>query len=218
MGQLIALASTPPLTLLINPQSLTVTYTKKQSYQDRTRTNYLFQSWGEDQPKLSVQGRIGAFVAGSVAASVDASGQRVLSTEAASGVQFATKRDSGAFQNLMNLMTVYRNNAYIYDLVGRSEAHWWIGSIQIEYDQYIYQGQFDSFTYSYSDDRQGGGLEFGFEFTVSAMYDTCQDVSVVPVGSNQQASPLPVGEAPAVYSGEAEGGEGGLLLNPAFRR
>ena len=75
---------------------------------------------------------------------------------------------------------MYRNNGYIYDLLGQSEAHLYIGTVEIEYDQMVYVGNFLNFNYGYDEQRQHGGLSFGFEFLVSFMFDRAQTTSVQP--------------------------------------
>lgn len=175
--QLLQMLNTPPLTLLINPQSLTINHQKKQNYTERSRTNYIFQSWGEEQVKLSVSGKTGAFLVGDPPSNFHtrrASATQIVETATATGVQFASKRDSAAFQNLMNLLLFYRNNGYIYDRLGRSEAHLWIGSIAIDYDQWTYVGNFESFEYAYASEQQNGGIDFSFEFTASRIFDSAQ--------------------------------------------
>lgn len=175
--QLLQMLETPPLTLLVNPQSLTINHQKKQNYTERSRTNYIFQSWGEEQVKLSVSGKTGAFLVGDPPSNFHTrrgSATQITETATATGVQYAAKRDSAAFQNLMNLLLFYRNNGYIYDRIGGSEAHLWIGSIAIDYDQWTYVGNFESFEYGYTSEQQHGGLEFSFEFTASLIFDSAQ--------------------------------------------
>jgi len=164
--QLSAQLNTPPLVLLINPTSLTVDRTKLQQYQDRTRYGYVFQAWGEEQPKLSITAKCGAFVSGG------------------RGVHMASKRDSLAWQNLMNAFHFYRNNGYIYDTVGKSNAHHFVGALSIQYDQWIYYGHMESFSFTMEDTSQQGGIEFSMEFTVSRMLDTApQPFTVLPMKS-----------------------------------
>jgi hypothetical protein len=173
--QLNRMVATPPLTLLVNPQNMSVSRGKKQSYQDRNRFNYIFQSWGEEQVRLSVSGKSAGFVVGSPDGEV-VNGQ----TSTPTGYQWASKADSAAWQNLMNLFTLYRNNAYIYNQLDKSEAHLWVGNIQIMYDQWVYLGQFESFTYSYNESQQHGAIEFSFEFVCSYVSDLSQ-AGVFPV-------------------------------------
>lgn len=194
IAQLRSMLETPALRLLVNPQSITISRRKKQQYQDRNRNGYIFQAWGEDQVRLNVQGRIGAFYAGT---SFLDSGQpqnfqgagavrqgAVNQTRAVSGNQFAAKRDSASWQNLMSLFTVYRNNGYIYDLIGESEAHQWIGMVSITYDQWTYTGQFENFSYGYTEQNMRGGIEFTFDFVASFVTDAAQQpAQVTPIGA-----------------------------------
>ena len=152
--QLQAVLQTPPLVLLINPQSLSISYTKIQQFSDRTRTGYVFHAWGEEQPKMSIEARCGAFISGG------------------KGVQVASKRDSAAWQNLMTAFHLYRNNGYIYDTVGQSLANHFIGALSIRYDQWIYYGHMESFSWTYEEGNQFGGVTFGMEFSISSMMDT----------------------------------------------
>lgn len=192
IAQLRAMLETPPLTLLVNPQSLTINYRKKQQYQDRNRNGYIFQAWGEDQVRLNVQGRIGAFFAGSTFLDsgqpqnfAGRGGRRqgaVTETTSVSGNQFAAKRDSASWQNLMNVLTIYRNNGYIYDEVEGTEAHQWIGMVSITYDQFTYSGHFENFTYGYTEQNMRGGIEFTFDFVASFVTDTAQrNLQVTPI-------------------------------------
>lgn len=198
--QLNRVLDTPPLTLLVNPESLTINYQKKQTYTDRNRFNYIFQSWGEEQVRLSVSGKSAGFVVGAGKINsfdLDGEGQIQIrettqgslktpqETRTVSGYQYASKWDSAAWQNLMGLFSFYRNNGYIYDTGGRprSEAHLFIGNIEITYDQWVYVGQFENFQYNYSEDKQHGAIEFSFEFTASFMFDLSQGGPVEPFDS-----------------------------------
>jgi len=200
LAQVRQMLATPPLTLLINPQNLTVTLTKKQAYQDRARQGLIFQSWGEDLARLSVSGKTGAFYAGT--SSVDAQGQ----TASPSGVQWITRRESSSWHNLASLLLLYRNNGLIYDVLGHSEAHLWVGAIEICYDQMVYQGQFESFQYGFAEDHQGGGLDFSFEFSVSASYDLSQRGPVLPQASTTPSPSDPRWLAPLRPSAAPGGG------------
>ena len=192
LNQVRQMLSTPPLTLLVNPQNLAITYTKKQAYQDRNRHGYIFQSWGEDLPKLSISGKTGAFYAGASSDRVDERGF----TSSPSGVQWINRRDSASWQNLTSLLLIYRNNGIIYDLLGKSQAHQWIGYIEISYDQWIYQGHFESFQYSFTEETQNGGIEFSFEFSVSHIFDVGQRGPVLPQASTTPSASDPRWLAP----------------------
>jgi hypothetical protein len=167
--QLSAIMNAPPLVLLINPSSLSITRTKVQQFSDRSRNGYIFQAWGEEQSTLSITAKCGAFISG------------------ARGVSFASKRDSIAWQNLMNAFHFYKNNGYIYDTVGKSNAHHFVGALSIRYDQWVYYGNMNSFTYAYDESTQNGGIEFSMEFVASQIIDTAQTTYVV----QPMKSPIP---------------------------
>jgi hypothetical protein len=142
--------------------------------------------------KMSVTGRSAGFVAGAGtntrARELAKNNEAVTAakqTSSVSGYQFASKWDSAAWQNLMGLFTFYRNNGYIYDTAGRprSEAHLFIGNIEIAYDQWVYVGNFENFTYQYEEGKQHGAVQFTFEFNVSFMYDRAQGGAVRPINS-----------------------------------
>jgi len=189
--QLQYIVNAPPLTLLVNPDNLSLSFTKIQSYSSRGRNGYIFESWGEEQPTLSISGTTGGFMSGVASAAGNADfGQE--NTSAPSGLQFAAKRDSAAWQNFMSLYTFYRNNGYIYDTLGGSEAHLFIGAIAIDYDQFTYVGSIDSFSYDYDETKQHT-VTFNLEFTVSRMFDWAQSPSVVLPMNSPTASPSSTG-------------------------
>jgi len=194
-NQLERILKVPPLTLFINPTSFQIQYTKIQQYSDRTRFGLIRQEWGEEQPKLTISGRIGAYLTGSPAMadtySMDLfngsnSGMGPAGVSAGlskgstpgqgasnrgTGVQFANKRNSAAWQQLMALFTFYKNNGYIYDNITASNAHHLVGCIAIDYDNWTYIGNMDTFSWGYEEAQQGGGIEFQVAFTVVQMYD-----------------------------------------------
>ncbi len=184
----------PPLTLFVNPNSLSINHSTVQSFTNRTRHGYVFERWGEGQVTLSISGSTGAFVAGnnsataSVVQSTTSGFASITNTEndVPSGVQFASKRDSAAFQQMMKLFHTYMNNGYIYDTVGGSEAHLMVGAIAIDYDQMTYVGNIDSFSYSY-DEGSPHRIEWSMEFTVGRMYDHAEE----PVVVTPQSTPTP---------------------------
>ena len=176
--QLSVSLNTPPLVLLINPQSLTINYSKIQQFGDRSRYGYIFQAWGEEQVKLNITAKCGGFVSGS------------------RGYQFSSKRDSAAWQNWMNMYHFYRNNGYIYDTVGRSFANHFVGALSIRYDNWIYYGHMESFNYTYDETNMNGGMEFQLDFVASSMMDMGPQV----FGVTPMTSPTPSLSDPR-YSG-----------------
>jgi len=184
---------TPPLTLFVNPNTLSINRSSVQQFSNRTRYGKVFERWGQAQVTLSISGSTGAFAAGNPTATAGAvqssagfAGITNSENEVPTGVQFASKRDSAAFQQLMSLFHIYQNNGYIYDTVGGSEAHLFVGSVAIDYDQMTYIGNIDSFEYGYSDENPHR-IEWSMEFTVSRMFDLAEE----PVVVTPQSTPSP---------------------------
>lgn len=191
--QISAIRGTPPLVFLINPQTLQVTTNKIQQFQSRSRHGFIFQAWGEDQPQMAISARIGAYMSGG------------------RGVQFASRRDSAAYQNLMSVVQFYKSNGYIHDTVGRSNAHHHVGSLSIRYDQWVYYGQMQSLSFSNTDtDSQLGGITFEMNFVVSAMLDTAQNVRVV----QPMRSPLPSPSDPRYFGQGAQSARRESVVRP----
>jgi hypothetical protein len=159
--QLQTILNVPPLVLLINPTSMSISYDKIQQLQDRTRYGYVFQAWGEEQPKISISAVCGAFIT------------------QGKGVQYASKRDSASWQNFQNLFHIFKSGGYIYDTIGRSHAHLHIGGISIHYDGIVYTGHIESFNFAYSEDKQNGGMDFSIEFVANSIYDTTQPIASI---------------------------------------
>jgi len=222
--QLETILSTPPLTLLINPTDLSITYAKIHQFQERSRMGYIYQAWGEDQVRLSISGTTGAFFAGAFEYVDPQTGQGTIP----SGAQFATKRNSASFQNLMALFTFYKSAGYIYDTLGKSNAMLGVGALGIDYDGWSYIGHIESFTWGYTEEKPNGGIEFSMEFVASFQLDNKEssysisplDSPIPSVGNYRYGNPAygDVGNQPGNRSlfGDATGstqfstGSGGL--------
>lgn len=152
-SQLKTILSTPPLILLINPTEISLSRAKIQQYSDRTRHGFVFHAWGEDQERLQIQARCGAFLS------------------AGRGVSHASKRDSAAWQNLMAAFQFYRNNGYIYDTVGQSYANHFVGALSIQYDGKTYIGNMNNFSWSHDESNELGGVTFSMEFVANTIVD-----------------------------------------------
>ena len=159
--QLAAAQNSPPLVLLINPNNLSMQYSRIHQFSDRSRFGYIYQAWGEEQPRLSITAKCGAFVSGG------------------RGVQRASRRDSAAWQNLMSLFHLYRSNGYFYDTLGKSNAHLFVGGLSIHYDGWIYYGNMESLSWNEDQSNELGGVEFSMEFVCSVMVDTSKQTQTV---------------------------------------
>jgi len=187
--QLKSMLEAPPLVLLVNPESLSIAYSKVQSFGTKTRDSSLFESWGEEQPTLSISGSTAGFVAG--AASSNSTGtyfgddvvtlsQSTGETTSVSGYQEASRRDSAGWQNFMALYLFYRNNGYIFDNVNHTDANHFIGAIAIDYDQWTYVGHFESFSFGF-EENSPLRVTWEAEFKVDRMYDhSSVGLSVLP--------------------------------------
>ena len=156
-----------PLTLLVNPTDMSRTFERIQSYQARTRYGYVYQVWGEQLLKVSFSGSTAGFVAGSTR------GYQALAsndTGSPSGYQWGARKDSAAWQNFSALVQFYRNNGYIYDTLGRSEAHLMVGAVRITYDDIVYEGHIDSLNFEFSEDSPHR-VQFSMEFTATSVLD-----------------------------------------------
>ena len=178
--QLDRILNAPVLTLLVNPNNLVINYTNIQNYGTRTRNGYLFERWGEEQPTMSISGSTGAYIAGAANAPGTLSTLAQVNGETTSptGVQFASKRDSAAWQNLVSLFHFFKSNGYIYDTVAGTEAHLFVGSVAISYDQFTYVGNIDSFSYGYKAETPHR-MEWSMEFVVNQILDSAQSPVVV---------------------------------------
>ena len=179
--QLNNILRTPPLVLLINPNTLAFAHNKIQQYTERTRYGYVFQAHGEEQPKISVSGVIGAYLAGARVQDRYRAFEKSKrgSNSSVTGVQFASKRDSASYQNLMNLFSMYMSSGYIFDTVGKSATNHFVGALAIRYDGWVYVGHIESFSYQYEESKPNGGMGFDFEFTASQLFDTTQTVQTI---------------------------------------
>jgi outer membrane biogenesis lipoprotein LolB len=188
--QLSNMLAMEPLTLLVNPTEMTVTHARIQTYQQRGRNGYIFEAWGADRPTISFSGSTAGFVAGAPDPSNGYAAQVDLTTTTASGYQSAARLDSAAWQNFMALYQFYRNNGYIYDTIGGSEAHLFIGSVAIDYDQFTYVGNIDSFEFTF-DAQSPHRVDFNMEFHVTRIYDNDKSSAAVAAMTSGPLNPSP---------------------------
>lgn len=185
-----------PLTLLVNPTEMTVTRERIHSYQARTRYGYVYQVWGEQQVRVTFSGSTAGFVAGS------AKGYQAIvdhDTGSPSGYQWGSRRDSAAWQNFATLVQFYRNNGYVYDTLGASEAHLMIGSIRITYDDIVYEGHIDALNFAF-DEGSPHRVQFDLEFTANYVIDQSRASGNVAPMNAPTSPPLGV-SAPRVGEG-----------------
>jgi hypothetical protein len=196
--QIETMLSIPPLTMLINPNSLSFTHSVVQQFSNRGRYGYLFERWGEGQLTISISGSTGGFIA---AANPAESFSGMQETTTPSGLQFASKRNSAAFQNFTSLFQFYRNGGMVYDTVTKNIGGLMVGAIAIDYDQFTYVGHIESFDYSYQEGMPHR-LEWSMEFTVDVLYDHASASLVV----QPMVAPEPNPSYPSSASQRAQAG------------
>jgi hypothetical protein len=155
-SQLDTIQKAPPLTLLVNPASLSIAHARIHQFSQRTRNGFIYQAWGEEQPTISISGTIGAYIAGVLP---DLTGLETTTpadpmgpaTTTPTGVQFASKRNSASYQNLMALLGFYKHAGYVYDTVHKTNANHMVGALAIEYDQWTYIGHMNSFNWGHEE-------------------------------------------------------------------
>lgn len=182
------LARVEPLTLLVNPTDMSRSFDRIHSFQNRNRYGYIYQVWGEQLAKVTFSGSTAGFVAGSTR------GYQALvdrDTGTPSGYQWASRRDSAAWQNFEALVQFYRNNGYVYDTLGRSEAHLMVGAVRIVYDDIMYEGHIDSLNFGF-DENTPLRVQFDVEFTATRIVDqTRASGAVAPMVSPTGGSNIP---------------------------
>jgi hypothetical protein len=184
------MVNTPPLRLLVNPRSFKNSLEKITSDGSWGRNGPIIEHWGEQMDKIEASGKIAAFYA------LDSNPPGLL-TDNDPGLTRMVRNSSTAYQNLLSLYLIYRNNAGIWtqDFINPASTKTnlsIVGSIFIFYDNILYVGSFDNFTISESDEAPYS-LEYSFSFTVRAWFEM-----------DQQQDPLlawgPVGTAPTSSS------------------
>lgn len=157
---------TPPLRLLVNPETFKVSSEKVIADGNWTRNGPIIEHWGEGQDKLEASGKVAGFFA------IDANSPNPDAEGEGPGLTRVVRNFSASYHNLLSLWLLYRNNAGIYtkSLDGTELARLsMVGSIYIYYDDIMYVGSFDSFNLTEADDKPYT-LEYNFQFTVRATF------------------------------------------------
>ena len=173
----------PQLTLLINPQNMSLTFAKKIN-SSFARDGYIVEEWGEEQDVIQCSGKIGGYY---VIRGSDFNGPSKIS-----GLNRYNRSKSLSFKNLYKLLYIFRNNGAIYQnetmprestkLIQQSGYPYInhripkvieneknridrLGDVKMYYDQTIYVGAFDTFSIN-EDANSPYTLEYNFQFTV----------------------------------------------------
>jgi len=191
--------NTPPLRMLVNPQSFKVSSEKIVSDGNRSRSQFIIEHWGEQQDKIEASGKVAGFYA------ADMVGNQGIHNNAGSGGSATApypetvgtypgltrnaRQFSFAWQNFLSLFLLYRSNGGLYLTDFYEAAHQKdttkaftdtilsvVGSIYIYYDNILYIGSFDTFTITEADTAPFT-IEYSFSFTVRAAFllDSVED-------------------------------------------
>ncbi len=172
--------NTPPLKMLVNPQSFKLSAEKIIADSEWSRNGPIVEYWGEQLDKIEGSGKIAAFYA------ID---QQQISTipgvGAGPGLTRIARQYSGAYQNFLALWLLYKNNGGIWlaDFINSNTTQTSnlsvLGSIYLFYDNILYLGSFDSFNITESETAPFT-LEYNFQFTVRATFllDNTDDISL----------------------------------------
>lgn len=188
-GALDAMRNTPPLRLMVNPQSFSVKGEKIVSDGGWSRNGAtIIEHWGNAQEKISASGKVAGFYAVDV---LNGTGP---------GLTRMARNASQSWQNFQSLQLFYANNGGLHTLdptTANLERNLsMVGSIYIYYDSILYIGSFDSFTVSESDTAPHT-VDYSFEFTVRAAFilDNPNPNDLGSYGAAQQAGAKPVTSA-----------------------
>ena len=138
------------MVLHVNPNQVTFTYSKIIE-RIQTKGGYVEQHWGDGPPTISLAAVTGGF-------------KRVfsgLSNVTGGGYDTGgTRRETIAYDKLLDLLALFHNNGSIYDQRGEIAFQ---GAIQMTFDGGIYTGWFTSFTVNEASERP-------FMFEISAEF------------------------------------------------
>lgn len=166
------MAQTPPLQLVISPQSFSVSSSKiiSDGNWGRNGAGVGIEHWGDGQDTISATGRVAGFYA------VDYDPSR--SNGGGPGLTRMARAFSTSYQNLLSLYLIYRNNGALWledfaDARGAATTKpnnlTMVGSVYIYYDNTLYIGSFNSFEIT-EEAEAPFTLSYTFEFVARQTY------------------------------------------------
>lgn len=176
------MAKMPPLRLIVNPSSFSVTSEKIVSDGNHGRHGPIVEHWGAQQDKIEGSGKVAAFYA------IDAVGG------AGPGLTRTARNVSESYRNLMSLYLIYKNNGTLWfdptpDSGNAVEPTLsLVGSVYIYYDHTLYIGSFDNFSINESDEKPFS-LDYSFSFSVRYTF-LLDNIDEVFMTGGKQINPL----------------------------
>lgn len=144
----------PPLVLLVNPSDFTIS-ARKVVNETYAKRGWIVEHWGEELDSISVSGRTGGFYVGN------------FFFEKKSGLTRLNAINSAAYQNIMALYLIYKNNGYNYEKQFDRRRINTVGTIRMYYDWTTYYGSFRSFRLT-EDAESPFQFSYTFEFVPRA--------------------------------------------------
>lgn len=180
----------PPLVLLINPETMTISRSKLAQLQDRSRYGFIYQPWGDEPVKVAFTARCGGFYS------------------PGRGLHVKSRDNSAAWQSMMSLLLLYKNNSYTQDVLGGSYSPLLVGRVGIRYDGWVYRGHLDDLSWTEEEGKPHGALAFEVSMTATTIVDTSPlPLTVLPLRGPNGQGLLPF--APAREGGSPLEGIGG---------
>jgi hypothetical protein len=173
--QLQDIAKAPPLVMMINPSTFSVSHPRTQQFTNATRYGYIFEEFRQDIYTISASLQFGGFIA--VDGVRRGFGDFAPSTPV--GLQNAAMLDSAAWQQLQSVLAVYQNNGAIFDRINKIKSRPLVGAVVIEWDGWKYTGKFTSFSFTFDETQQNFvSAEIQFEAVTKEAYDESFDLPV----------------------------------------
>jgi len=173
----------PTLTLLINPNNMSISFTKKVA-PAFARDGYIVEEWGEELDVIQCSGKIGGYFI--------KKGSSIPGPESTIGLNRYSRSKSLSFKNIFKLLYMFRNNGCIFQNSEKGEEDNRliqsrgypridkripkilenvknridrVGDVYLQYDLTTYLGSFDSFSMT-EDANSPYTLSYSFQFTV----------------------------------------------------
>jgi hypothetical protein len=180
------MANTPPLRMLVNPQSFSVKGEKIVSDAGWSRNgNTIIEHWGNQHESISASGKVAGFYA------ID------IQNAVGPGLTRMARNYSQSWQNFQSLSLFYANNGGVHtkDVTSANQERnlTMVGSIYLYYDDILYIGSFESLTVTETDTAPFT-VDYSFEFNVRAAFilDNPNVNDKGTYGAVQQSSAQPV--------------------------
>lgn len=189
----------PPLVMMINPSSFSVSHPRTQQYSNVARGAYIFEEFRQDIYTLSGTLQFGGFMA----ADGVRRGFNEFAPSTPTGLQNAAMLDSAAWQQLQAVLAIYQNNGAVFDRINNIKSRPLVGSVVIEWDGWQYEGKFTSFSFTFDETQPHYvNAEFQFEATskTSFVNDFDLPVPLTDLNGGNVSEPRPQPVSPAVQA------------------